>query len=141
MKDSSGSTPGLPFRLLLVDDEEPILYVMKEYFQAIGCRVDCARGVEEAEVLVAASEYGGAIVDLRLSVDHASEGLGVVSSVHLRNPLAKILLLTAYGSPEIEQEARRRGALSLLHKPASLGYLADVMLGSGAGADASPRNG
>jgi len=30
-------------RLLIVDDEEPILFAMREYFAANGWDVDCAR--------------------------------------------------------------------------------------------------
>lgn len=130
MSELSGNQSGPPFRLLLVDDEEPILYAMEQYFRAIGCEVDCARGTEEAEAFLEESGYSGAIVDLRLTATQESEGLGVVSAVRRRNPLAKVVLLTAYGSPEVEQEARRRGAHSLLQKPASLPDIANVMLGA-----------
>jgi ActR/RegA family two-component response regulator len=130
MNKLSGTQSSPPFRLLLVDDEEPILYAMEQYFRAIGCEVDCARGTEEAEAFLEGSGYSGAIVDLRLTATQESEGLGVVSAVRRRNPLAKIVLLTAYGSPEVEREARRRGAHSLLHKPASLLDIANVMLGA-----------
>jgi ActR/RegA family two-component response regulator len=129
MSELSGTRSSPPFRLLLVDDEEPILYAMEQYFRAVGCEVDCARGTEEAEAFLEESGYGGAIVDLRLTATQESEGLGVVSAVRRRNPFAKVILLTAYGSSEIEQEARRRGAHSLIHKPASLADIANVMLG------------
>ena len=130
MSEPKGSQPDPPFRLLLVDDEEPILFAMAQYFRAIGCEVDCARGTEEADTLLAGAGYGGAIVDLRLTAQREGEGLGVVTAIRRRNPQATVVLLTAYGSPEVEREARLRGAHSLVHKPASLPDIASVLLGA-----------
>jgi CheY-like chemotaxis protein len=42
-------------------------------------------------------------------------------------PETKIILLTAYGSPEVELEARQRGAHVLLHKPQPLPAIAEVV--------------
>jgi CheY-like chemotaxis protein len=39
------------------------------------------------------------------------------------------VLLTAYGSPEIEAEARRLGVDSFLHKPKPLTEVAEVVAG------------
>ena len=40
-------------RILLVDDEQAILFAMRDYFTAYGYEVDCSREVEEAEALLA----------------------------------------------------------------------------------------
>jgi ActR/RegA family two-component response regulator len=141
VNESSGTRPDTPFRLLLVDDEEPILYAMEQYFQAIGCKVDCARGAVEAERLLAASDYSGAIVDLRLTASREAEGLGVVSAIRRHNPEARVILLTAYGSSEVEKEAVCRGAHSLFHKPASLPDIAGVMFGPAAMPGRGTQNG
>ena len=107
-------------RMLIVDDEEPILFAMRAYFTKRGYAVDCAREREEAEALLAAGEYAVVIADLRLTGTHGAEGLEILGFVRRRWPRTRLVLLTAYGSSELELEARRRGADAFLHKPKSL---------------------
>ena len=116
-------------RILIVDDEEPILFAMGEYFATKGFEVDCARETQEAEALLAANRYALAILDLRLTGTHGAEGLDVIELVRARSPRTRIILLTAYGSREIEAEARRRGADAFLHKPKPLSEVAKIASG------------
>lgn len=113
-------------KILIVDDEEAILFAMRKYFEGLGYYVDCAYELEEAEALLANFEYGLVIADLRLTGIGGVEGLDIVAHVHQRCPGTRVLLLTAYGSPEIEREALRRGAHALLHKPKPLPELAEI---------------
>ena len=121
-------------RILIVDDEEPILFAMREYFEAKGWVVDCARETPEAEALLSENEYGLAILDLRLSGTPGAEGLDLIESVRTRSPRTRIILLTAYGSREIEAEAFRRGADAFLHKPKPLSEVAQIASGLMGGA-------
>jgi DNA-binding response OmpR family regulator len=112
-----------------VDDEEPILFAMGEYFTTKGYEVDCARETHEAEALLAEHDYALAILDLRLTGTQGAEGLDVIELVRARSPQTRIILLTAYGSREIEAEARRRGADAFLHKPKPLSEVARIASG------------
>jgi DNA-binding response OmpR family regulator len=112
-----------------VDDEEPILFAMREYFATKGYAVDCARETSEAEALLVANCYALAILDLRLSGTPGAEGLDVIELVRALSPQTRIILLTAYGSREIEAEARRRGADAFLHKPKPLAEVARIASG------------
>lgn len=113
-----------------MDDEEPILFAMREYFTTKGYSVDCARETAEAEALLAEHEdYSLAILDLRLTGTHGAEGLDVIELVRAQSPRTRIILLTAYGSREIEAEARRRGADAFLHKPKPLSEVARIASG------------
>jgi ActR/RegA family two-component response regulator len=47
-------------------------------------------------------------------------GLHIVRMVHERSPETRIVILTAYGSSEIEDEARLLGADAFLRKPQPL---------------------
>ena len=116
-------------RILIVDDEEPILFAMREYFTTKGYAVDCARETSEAEALIADNDYALAILDLRLSGTHGNEGLDIIELVRAQSPQTRIILLTAYGSREIEAEARRRGADAFLHKPKPLSEVAKIASG------------
>jgi DNA-binding response OmpR family regulator len=110
-------------RLLLIDDEETILFALARYFRRIGYTVDTARELEEAEALATYTEYDVVIADLSLT-DSGYEGLEILRYLRWNCPLARVILLTAHGSPIVEREALRRGAHALLHKPRPLADLA-----------------
>ncbi len=116
-------------RILVIDDEAPILFALREYFTLRGYEVDCAKEAAEAEALLAARPYAVVIVDLRLSGADGTEGLELIQTARQRWPQTSIILLTAYGSPSTEQEARRCGADQILHKPMPLPSIAKVVAG------------
>jgi CheY-like chemotaxis protein len=119
----------LPGRLLVVDDEAAIRFALSEYFRESGWAVDAAAEKEEAEALLACTEYAIVIADLRLTGIYGVEGLDIIEwSRHLR-PETRVVLLTGNGTPEIEAEARRRGADAFLHKPLPLTQLEAVVDG------------
>ncbi|HKY42238.1 MAG TPA: response regulator, partial [Pyrinomonadaceae bacterium] len=116
-------------RLLVVDDEESICFSMSEYFSQHGFKVDTAREKEEAEGLLKETEYRVIIQDLRLGLERRSEGIEIIKLVHERNPDTRIVVLTSYGSPEAEEEARNAGADAFLRKPKPLSQVAQVVQG------------
>jgi DNA-binding response OmpR family regulator len=116
-------------RLLVVDDEEAICFSMSEYFSLHGYKVDTAREMEEAEKLLDTSDYKVVIQDLRLSLTNSSDGLEMIRSIREHNPQTRIIILTAYGSAEVEDEARRCGADAFLRKPKPLSQVAQVVQG------------
>lgn len=111
-------------RILVVDDEEAIRDATREYLTALGYQVDAAQEREEAEALLTTHDYQLVICDLRLTGVHGKEGLELVGYLRERCPWARVVMLTAYGSAEIEAEARRRGADVFLQKPVPLAELA-----------------
>lgn len=115
-------------RILVVDDEEPILFAMREYFESQGYHVDCARELEEAQALLANVGYAAVVADLRLTGVRGTEGLDIVACVRERCPSTCVVLLTAYGSDTIEEEARRRGADAFLRKPKPLSEVVQLLM-------------
>ena len=114
-------------RILVVDDEDRILYVFREYLKMLGYGVDCAGEMEEAEALLAFSSYALAILDLRLRGQSTAEGLELIRYISEKCPEMRLVILTGSGSPEIEREARRRGADAYLRKPKPLAEVAQVI--------------
>jgi DNA-binding response OmpR family regulator len=111
-------------RLLIVEDEVAILDALKYFFVHQGFSVDTASAREEAEDRLAGEAYDAVIADLRLSGVN-TDGLEILRFVRQRCPEAKVILLTAYGSPEVEAEAERLGVDAFLHKPMPLAEIAD----------------
>ncbi|HEX6045104.1 MAG TPA: response regulator [Pyrinomonadaceae bacterium] len=115
--------------LLVVDDEESICFSMSEYFSQHGFKVDTAREMEEAEGLIKETDYKVIIQDLRLGLARYPDGIEIIKLVHQRNPDTRIVVLTSYGSAEVEEEARRAGADAFLRKPKPLSQVAQVVQG------------
>lgn len=113
-------------RILVVDDEEPILFAIRDYFEPLGWQVDCAQELEEAEALLSHIRYTLLIADLRLTGIHSNEGLELIRFVRERSPWTRVIVLTGYGSVEIEGEAVGRGVDAFLQKPQPLAGLAEI---------------
>ena len=113
-------------RILVVDDEEPILLAIREYFVPLKYEVDCARELEEAEALLSHIRYALLIADLRLTGVYGNEGLELIRFARERSPWTRIVVLTGYGSAEIESEAVGRGVDAFLQKPMPLAELAEI---------------
>lgn len=110
-------------RLLVVDDEDSILFAVREYFTVQRYIVNCARDVPEAKALMKADPYPLIIVDLRLGGVGETQGLELIRCMRRRWPGTRFILLTAYGSPAIEAEARALGVDAVLAKPMRLPLL------------------
>lgn len=113
-------------KILIVDDEELIVVAMRKYFDGLGYSVDAAHELEEAQALLANRRYDLVIADLRLTGIGGVEGLQIVADVHQRFADTRMILLSAYGTPEIERESYNRGADAFLHKPKSMMEIASV---------------
>ncbi|HEX7829844.1 MAG TPA: response regulator [Thermoanaerobaculia bacterium] len=119
------ATPQLD-RILIVDDEELIVMAMRRYFEGLGYAVDSAHELEEAQALLANYAYDLVIADLRLTGIGGVEGLQIVADVHQRCPNTRVILLSAFGTPEIERESFNRGADVFLQKPKAMMEIATV---------------
>lgn len=113
-------------RILVVDDEETILFAVERYFVRAGFIVDCARELEEAEALATYNVYDLVIADLSLTDHGSAEGLEILRYIRRGSPSTRVILLTGDDSPLREKEALRRGCDAYLHKPKPLEEIARV---------------
>ena len=129
LKSFWGRTPARTInpRLLIVDDEETVCFSMSEYFSLHGYLVDTAHDLAEASRLIAAEDYQVIIQDLRLDSTGDTSGINVIRIAHQKCPATHIVVLTAYGSNEMERETRRYGASAFLQKPKPLSQVAQVV--------------
>jgi DNA-binding response OmpR family regulator len=114
----------LQHRLLIVDDEEAILFAVGDFLVRSGYQVDRASSRQEAERLLAGEPYSLAIVDLRLGATEPRGGLDLLRRIRESSPQTQTILLTAYGSPEVETELAALGADRMMSKPQPLTRLA-----------------
>jgi DNA-binding NtrC family response regulator len=114
-------------KVLIVDDEENILQLLSRVVKADGVVAITASAIEEAEYAIKNSKIELVIADIRLSGVLGREGLEFLSYIKEKSPGAKVIVMTGYGSPEIESEAYERGAYRYLEKPIDLQVLNEIL--------------
>jgi len=110
---------------MLVDDEERQLNALRDYFEMAGFDVDSAGNAAAAAALLDSHVYDVVIADLRLSSGDSTEGLGLLRQARAKE--AKTILLSAVGTAEVREEARRQGVDAILQKPQPLAEVARVV--------------
>ncbi len=107
-------------RVLIVDDNDGIRLGVRLYLQACGFEVveaaDCATAVRIFEE----SPLDLAVLDYSLPDGNALELLDRAAALQ---PAMKVVVLTAYPSAKLAQDAFSRGAARFLIKPIELGDL------------------
>jgi DNA-binding NtrC family response regulator len=110
-------------RVLIVDDNPTHIFTLSRYFMARGYDVGCAQNAEEANRLLAKGCPAALIVDVSLEGSSNCSGLNVVAQFREQCPHLLIVVLTAYGTAEVEIEAGRCGANVFFYKPLPLSEL------------------
>lgn len=119
-----------PLRVLVVDDEALIRWSVAETLTDLGLEVEQA--VDAASALAALETavpgFDVIVLDLRLP---DMDDLTLVSTIRRRLPRVAVVLMTAFGTPEIVAKARALGVVNILGKPFELGDLSRAVLAAG----------
>jgi DNA-binding NtrC family response regulator len=118
------SAPGL--RILIVDDEALIRWSLFETLSGCGhvvVEAGDALGALEA-VAAAAVPFDVVLLDFRLP---DSNDLALLSRLRRLAPATRIILMTAYGTPEILQAALDLGAYRVISKPFEMNDVAPLV--------------
>lgn len=110
-------------RVLIVDDDPSVRSGLPPILSSENVDVRTAESMEEAERVLASLDVDLVITDLCLEGFGDVAGLELVSRVHERYPGTAVVLLTAFGSEEIRDEALRRGAADYWEKQRPIGEL------------------
>jgi two-component system response regulator AtoC len=100
--------------LLIVDDEPTILESISMFMAEKGHTVHTAATVKQALVLFEKTNPQVVILDIRLA---DGSGLDALKQMKAVNPLAKIIMITAFQDMETTIEAMKLGAYDYIHKP------------------------
>ena len=106
-------------RILLVDDEAPVLIVYGDMLRRLGFIVDAVETKAEAESLLKKYKYCGAVLDLQLSAQDLDEGLELSRLARELQDNLTIIILTAYGNSETRKQAEELGVNYYFEKPVS----------------------
>ncbi len=101
-------------RILVVDDQHPVLLTYTLVLQQQGHEVTGAASCEGAVECLQEGSYDLLVCDFGLNAGRS--GFDVIDFARQVNPRIASVLLTGYSNPEIDQQAQQRG-VTVLHKP------------------------
>ena len=109
-------------RVLVVDDEPLVRWSIGETLRAHGRDIIEASDAHSALVAVldSATEPDAVPLDLKLP---DSDDLSLLASVRRLLPRVPVILMTAFGTPEVFEQARGLGVFTVLDKPFELDVL------------------
>ena len=114
-------------RVLIVDDEPLIRWCLAETLS------DCGHSVIEAgdgDTAIRALEDSDESIDVIL-LDYRlpdSNDLTLLSTIRRMAPRAAVIMMTAYGTPEVAKAALELGACRVVPKPFEVHDMADLVL-------------
>ena len=103
-------------KIMIVDDEQSILLSLFHALKTDGVEVLTSNEMEQAEAALEITHFDLVIADIRMSGVSGIEGLELLTYIKQRFD-TEVIIMTGYGSEEIESEAYRRGALRYFSKP------------------------
>ena len=110
--------------ILVVDDERLVCDLLRSVLGRYGHEVLTALNGREGLELFKKHRPRFTLLDLRMP---EMNGIEVLKQIRAIDPQAAVLILTAWGSDALEQQARQLGVVDFLSKGLSLDVLVDAM--------------
>jgi len=116
LRAQAGSRGAL--RVLIVDDEEGFCWTLMKVLQSLDYTVLCAQTANQAlSHLEREPEIALALMDMRLSNTEGAGDLSLLRRMRSLRPHLPVVVMSAFGTPELKRDAREQGALAFLDKP------------------------
>jgi DNA-binding NtrC family response regulator len=112
--------------VLVVDDEPLIRWSVTETLAELGLDVEQADSAASAlqAITTTALPFDAVVLDLRLP---DMKDLSLLATIRQLMPQAPVVLMTAFGTPELLANARELGVSAVLNKPFELAELSRVV--------------
>jgi DNA-binding NtrC family response regulator len=107
-------------RILIVDDDSDLRLTLCEYLESRNFAVSSARNGGEAINLIQSRKHAFDIIFTDLVMPPGPDGLDVLKTAKLLNPLSCVVVMTGYSSIGTAIESIRSGAFDYLTKPFKL---------------------
>lgn len=101
-------------KLLIVDDNEGVRHLVSRWLERAGFAVQEAKDGAEAVEMVRKDTPDIILADIRMP---KIDGIELARIIKSEYPQMKIILMTAYSSPQTIAQARREGVDDYLEKP------------------------
>ncbi len=114
-------------KVLIVDDEETLTWSMAKSLSKDREKYEVmiANNGKEALNLLKKNKIDLVISDIRMP---DINGLDLLVRIKMEHPQTKVIIMTAYGSSDVQKEANRRGSLYYIEKPFEISDIRKVIL-------------
>lgn len=106
--------------ILLVDDDKALLEILASLLESEGHEVEAVESAYAALERLRGRAYDLILTDLKM---RRMNGLELLQAARLKNPHARVAIITAYATVETAVAAMRDGAFDYLPKPFQLAEL------------------
>jgi CheY-like chemotaxis protein len=117
----------MPKQVLICDDEETLTWSLarslshdREIFE-----VTTVNDGDTALSVLEGQDFDVAVLDIRMP---GMNGLDLLLRIKEKTPSTKVIMMTAYGSPDIKEKAKARGSLYYIEKPFEIDRLRGLIL-------------
>lgn len=111
-------------RLLVVDDDHGMVRTLCDVLRFSGWDPVGVHSGEEAMLKVEAARFSAVVMDVRMT---GISGVEALSAMRKRHPTLPVILMTAYASDALLEQARESGVTRILHKPIAVPGLLDQL--------------
>jgi DNA-binding response OmpR family regulator len=101
-------------RILVIEDDEEMRALLRDMIEDEGYKTDSVNNGSEAFRKLAKESFDLIITDVRMP---GLTGLDILPGIKKLQPDAPIIVITAFGSEEVQRKALERGANAYLEKP------------------------
>ena len=111
-------------RILVVDDDEQMQFMLREALGARGFEADIVADAESALERLRAEPFDLVLLDIRLN---GLSGMDALPKVLQMDPQMPVLMMTGHGSHELAVKAMQAGAYDFFEKPFKIDEMAIVI--------------
>ena len=101
-------------KLLVVDDSESTLRLLKQSLHPLGAETDTAQSGLEAVTLLEGRKYDLVVTDLLMPL---GSGFDIIDTLAQRNPRTPLLVCSAYVTQAVRERVRSYGPAEIVSKP------------------------
>lgn len=113
-----------PAHILVVDDDKNQRGMLVFALETCGYRVTAAAGGVEALQLAASGDFDACVCDVMMP---GLDGVQTLERLREAAPRMKVIMATAYATPQTAVKSKKLGAFNYLAKPYEMNDLLDVV--------------
>lgn len=112
-------------RVMVVDDEPIVGSRLRPTLERAGLEVEVFQDAAAAHARLGECRFDVLVTDLRMP---GVDGLQLLDRARQSNARVRVLLITAFATPDLKREVLARGAFDCIAKPFRIGDLRDAVL-------------
>ncbi len=111
-------------RLMVVDDEPIVCRRLKQVLEKAGYDVDIFGSGSSAIDRLDNMSYDIIMTDLKME---GVDGMKILEAAKIKNPAAKVIMITGFAEMETAREAFRKGVFDFISKPVEIDVIKEVI--------------